>query len=59
MHLTSRVFHVGVALFALGLPTLYGQTGCSISTPEPATFWLIGAGAGAILVLRRMRGKKK
>jgi hypothetical protein len=58
MHLTSRrLFQLGVGLLVLATPALYAQTQCSL-TPEPATFWLIGAGAGAILVLRRMRAKK-
>jgi len=55
---SSPLFQLGVAFLALGTSTLYAQTGCSLTSPEPSTFWLIGAGAGAILLLRRVRSKK-
>jgi hypothetical protein len=59
MHLASRpIFQLGVALLALGTQTLHAQTSCTLTSPEPSTFWLIGAGAGAILLLRRVRSKK-
>ena len=59
LHLTSRrLFQLGVGVLVLATPALYAGTTCSLITPEPATFWLIGTGAGAILVLRRMRAKK-
>lgn len=58
MHLmTRRLFQIGAGLFALSLPLLC-QTTCTAPTPEPATFWLLGGGAGAILLLRRLRSKK-
>jgi hypothetical protein len=59
MRLTSRrLFQRGVGLLVLATPALYAGATCALVTPEPATFWLIGTGAGAILVLRRMRAKK-
>ncbi len=58
MHLmTRRLFQLGACLLALSTP-LFCQTSCTAPTPEPATFWLIGGGAGAILLMRRLRSKK-
>ena len=59
MHLANRpLFQLVVAFLAIGTSTLYAGTTCSLISPEPSTFWLIGAGAGAILLLRRWRSKK-
>lgn len=57
MDLTSRrIFQLAAGLFAMTVPAFC--IGCVLPTPEPATFWLVGAGAGAILLLRRFRSKK-
>jgi hypothetical protein len=52
-----RCIQLGAALVALSAPLL-AQLRMGPATPEPATFWLIGAGAGAILLLRKLRAKK-
>jgi len=51
-----RSVQLGAALLALSTPLLAQVMGPV--TPEPATFWLIGGGAGAILLLRKFRAKK-
>ncbi len=57
MHLTTRrIFQLGLGLLATTVPAFCAI--CSLPTPEPSTFWLIGGGGGAILMLRRMRSKK-
>lgn len=57
MHLTTRrLFQLGLGLLATTVPAFCGI--CALPTPEPSTFWLIGGGAGVILLLRRIRTKK-
>ena len=51
--LSRRLFQLGAGLPALSAPLLC-QTSCTAPPPEPATFWLLGGGAGAILLLRRL-----
>jgi hypothetical protein len=59
MHLTTRrLFQLGVGLLATTVPAFCGAASCSFVTPEPSTFWVISAGAGAILLVRHMRSKK-
>jgi len=59
MRLTTRLLlQLGAGLLAATTP-LFCQLTCGpLPTPEPSTFWLIGTGAGAILLLRRLRRKK-
>jgi hypothetical protein len=57
MHLTSRrLFQLGLGILATTVPAFCGV--CALPTPEPSMIWLIGGGAGAILLVRRMRVKK-
>ena len=57
MHLTSRrLFQLGAGLLAITVPAFCAV--CAIASPEPSTFWLIGAGAAAILLVRHKRNKK-
>lgn len=57
MHLTTRrLFHLGFGLLAATVPAFCQQ--CGIVTPEPSYVWMIGAGSGAILLLRKLRSKK-
>lgn len=59
MHLTTRrLYQLGFGLLATTLPAFCTPPVCGIVTPEPSYIWLIGAGSGAILILRRMRSKK-
>jgi hypothetical protein len=60
MHLTTRrLFQLGIGLLATTVPAFCLQSGpCSIATPEPSYIWMIGAGSGAILMLRWIRSKK-
>ena len=53
---TSRVFQLAAGLLLMTAPAFCIT--CTIPTPEPGTFWLAGAGAGAILLVRRLRSKK-
>jgi hypothetical protein len=58
MHLTTRrLFHLGFTLLAATVPA-FCQPACGVVTPEPSYVWLIGAGSGAILLLRKLRSKK-
>jgi hypothetical protein len=61
MHLTARrVFQLALGLIAASAPVFCGPSGpcVGVVTPEPSYFWVMGAGAGAILLLRRLRSKK-
>jgi hypothetical protein len=59
MHLTTRrLFHLGFGLLATTIPAFCQSSPCSIATPEPSYVWVIGAGSGAILLLRKLRSKK-
>ena len=58
MHLTTRrLFQLALGLIATTVPA-FCTNPCSVVTPEPSYFWVIGAGSGAILLLRRIRSKK-
>jgi len=58
MHLTNRrFFQLALGLLAITVPAFCTPV-CSVPTPEPSYIWVVGAGAGAILVLRRIRAKK-
>jgi len=62
MHLTTRrLFHLAFGLLATTLPAFCAPAGgpCATVLPEPSYFWVMGAGGGAILVLRRIISKKK
>jgi len=57
----SGVLHLcqfAVAVLALSSPLFAGTCTVPTTAPEPATIWLIGAGAGGILLLRKLRAKK-
>jgi len=57
----SGILHVcqfAVAVLALSSSLFAGPSAAPTTAPEPATFWLIGAGAGGILLLRKLRAKK-
>lgn len=57
MHLTmNRICQLAAGLLAMTLPAFC--ISCTPAVPEPGTFWLAGAGAGAILLVRRLRSKK-
>ena len=60
MHLkTRRLFQLALGLLATTVPAFCVQAIAPPAvTPEPTYFWVIGAGAGAMLILRRMRSKK-
>jgi hypothetical protein len=61
MHLsTRRLFQLAFGLIAATVAAFCTPPGnpCSIATPEPSYFWVIGAGSGAILLLRWIRAKK-
>ena len=59
MHLTNRrFFQLALGLLATTVPAFRTPVVCGIPTPEPSYVWVVGAGAGAILVLRRIRAKK-
>jgi hypothetical protein len=60
MHLTNRrFFQLALGLLATTVPAFCTQSVvCGIPTPEPSYVWVVGAGAGAILLLRRIRAKK-
>ena len=51
-----KIFQLAVPLLIVASPAWCQP--CSLPTPEPTTFWLMGAGAGAILLIRRLRSKK-
>jgi hypothetical protein len=57
---TRRLFQLAFGLLATTLPAFCIPAGgpCVAVTPEPSYFWVMGAGAGAILMLRRIRSKK-
>jgi len=58
MHLTTRrLFQLSFGFLAATLPA-FCQARCGVVTPEPSYVWLIGAGSGAILLLRKLRSKK-
>jgi len=52
-----RLAYLAAAVLAVSTPLL-AQPVCTVPTPEPATLWLIGGGAGAVLLLRKLRAKK-
>ena len=54
---TRRLFQLGFGLLATTVPAFCIPV-CSVATPEPSYVWLMGAGAGAILLLRQIRSKK-
>jgi hypothetical protein len=57
MHLTSRrIFQLAAGLLVIAAPAFCAS--CTVLTPEPGTFWLAGVGAGAVLLVRRLRSKK-
>ena len=60
MHLTARrLFQLALVLIAATVPAFCAGGPCvAVVTPEPSYFWVIGAGSGAILLLRRLRSKK-
>jgi hypothetical protein len=60
MHLTTRrLFQLAFGLLATTVPAFCFQVmGPPAVTPEPSYFWVMGAGTGVILILRRIRSKK-
>jgi hypothetical protein len=60
MHLTTRrLFQLSFGLLAATAPAFcQAQCGIGATVPEPSYVWLIGAGSGAILLLRKLRSKK-
>jgi len=59
MHLTTRrLFQLAFGLLATTVPAFCTGACVQVVTPEPSYFWVMGAGAGAILLLRRIRAKK-
>jgi len=62
MHLTTRrLLQLALGLLATTAPAFCQAASsgpCVEVIPEPSYFWVMGAGAGAILLLRRIRSKK-
>lgn len=59
MHLTTRLlFQLGFGLLAATAPAFCTPVACGVVTPEPSYVWLIAAGSGAVLLVRRFRSKK-
>ena len=56
---TRRLFQLTLGLIAATVPAFCAAPLCGpVVTPEPSYLWVMGAGAGAILLLRRIRSKK-
>jgi PEP-CTERM motif-containing protein len=49
-----RALELTVCLLTLATPAFC----VTCAVPEPGTFWLAGMGAGAVLLIRRLRSKK-